>query len=334
MKRVILVLSLAAGCASPQRPVEKQPFLSRGPGPATPAAAAVPHAAVASAPAPAEAAAPAAPAAPEGDLGSVDPGEFAKRYPRADECESAARRVRAVSRDRGWAVLRACIARTKFTLLNQLLGEAWAEELRTRPDAGAVLAKVVALRGGDVTGDLGQLRQHRVPLFAIGTAVGHPELYKNRLVLFRGELRDLRLPGKGGAGSAKLSEFVVGGRTYAASRSGPSTSAYGRGEGGYDSKGRRATYGEYDGQGRKVSKDVSYGATNVITQNVPVETGLEVIARFTKADPFFEPGRQFIVLGRFEGVRELPNEDDMSATTTVPVISLLAYFEPSAAIVE
>lgn len=330
MKRLVLLLAVA-GCAAPQKPVEKQPFLSRGARPAA-APASTPDGAPPTGGA--QAAATPAPVAPEADLSTVDPIEYARRFPRPDECEAAARRAQAVSRDRGWQVLRGCVARTKFTLLTRLLGEAWAEDLRTRPDAGAVLAKVIALRGGDVTGDLGHLRQVRVPIFAVGTAVGHPELYKNRLVLFRAEIRDLRLPGKGSGGSAKLSEFVVGGRTMATGRSGPSTSAYGRGDGGYDSRGKRSTYGEYDGQGRKVSKEVSYGATNVITQNVPVETGLDVIARFTKADPFFEPGRQFIILGRFEGVREMPNEDDMSATTSVPVISLLAYFEPAASIVE
>ncbi len=71
------------------------------------------------------------------------------------------------------------------------------------------------------------------------------------------------------------------------------------------------------------------------TDNVPQETGLEALARLARPDPFFEPGRQFVVLGRFDGVREVAGEgEDEEKVDRLPVLSVIAYVEPSAHIVE
>jgi hypothetical protein len=70
-----------------------------------------------------------------------------------------------------------------------------------------------------------------------------------------------------------------------------------------------------------------------LTSNVPVETGVQVLAKLAQADPFFEPGRQFVVLGRFDGVREEEGEE-LDAVTKLALVSVVAYYEPSAHMVE
>jgi hypothetical protein len=302
---------LASGCASAPPP-EKQPFPGfepgRGAAAREPAGSAGP-AGASQAGAPADAP----------DLASMDPAAVVKRNPRPEFCEEAARRVQRTSRDKAWSVLKACVATGKFTLLARLVEEAWAEDLRTRSDASVLLAKVVAARGGDVGGDLGVMRQKRIPLFALGPAMSHPDLYKGRLVLFRAEVRDVKLAGA--KATAQLAEFGIG-----------VSERYVQGSSRYVTRGS-SSYGNSTGYSSR--GDAAYGSSleRLHTKNVPVETGLHAVAKLAQVDPFFEPGRQFVVLGRFDGVREEEGEELDSVTKTA-VISIIAYYEPSANIVE
>jgi hypothetical protein len=315
MRQALAALSvalLASGCASAP-PQEKQGWGVEGERSAR---------AVTAAPVGADVS-PAPPAVETEDLAGLDPAAYARRHPRAEFCEEAARKLQKSSRDKAWDVLKACVARGKFTLLSRLVDGGWTQELRTRQDASLLIAKVVAMRGGDVTGDLGQMRQQRIPLFAIAPALSHPELYRGRLVLFRAEVRDVKLAGA--KASAKLAEFAIGNsETYVGEGSRYTSRSSGKGR--YSNSDRYSSEGSYGYVGTSQRE-------RRLTSNVPVETGLEVIAKLGGVDPFFEPGRQFVVLGRFDGVREEEGES-LDQITKLALVSVVAYFEPSPSVVE
>lgn len=70
-----------------------------------------------------------------------------------------------------------------------------------------------------------------------------------------------------------------------------------------------------------------------LTGNERAETGIEAVAKMSEVDPFFEPGRQFVVLARLDGVRSEPSEDP-DESRKVALVSIVAYFEPSHAVIE
>jgi hypothetical protein len=257
------------------------------------------------------------------DVAALDAAAYAKRYPRAEFCEEAARKLQRSSRDKAWEVLRACVVRGKFTLLARLVDGGWTSDLKTRQDASLLLARVVAMRGGDVTGDLAQMRQQRIPLFSIGPALSHPDVYRGRLVLFRAEVRDVKLAA--GKATVKLAEFAIGNsETYV----GEGT----RSTWGANSKGRYSNNDRYSSE-RSFSGSAYSQGERRLTSNVPVETGLGVIAKLPQVDPFFEPGRQFVVLGRFDGVRDEEGEE-VDQASRLALVSVVAYYEPSPSVVE
>ncbi len=304
---LLVTVAVAAGCATaPPPPVPKQPFPSFDE--TQPDAPTAPAAPAGAAERPAN----------EPTAAGLDPAAFAKKNPRPEFCEEGARRLQKTNREKAWAVLKACVAGGKFTLLNRLVDGAWSEELRTRADASVLIAKVVATRGGDVGGDLAQLRTARIPLFAIGPSMSHPELYKGRLVLFRAEVKDVKLAGA--KATAKLAEFAIGiSEQYI----------------GGDRVVRRdsSSYSSSDGPNAFGESSRSWQYQRRFQKNEPVPTGVEAIAKMGQIDPFFEPGRQFVVLGRFDGVREEEGEE-LDQVNRLALVSIIAYYEPSAAIVE
>jgi len=323
-------LALLVSCASQSSQVSKEPF--PGAPPARPSAASVP-----AAPGPAEPGlATAAPAPSE----VASPRAFAARFPRADLCESAARSVMPLSRDKAWEVLRACVDRGGFTLIKRLLDGAWDKELTSKTDAASLLAKVVAQRGGDVYGDLNQLRQRRVPLFGLAPATTNPDLYQGRLLLLRARVDQVKT--EKGKTSVTLSEFVLSGQTSfqeGDTREVRRSSAQARrsGTGSLDVKTSR--YGNASVRGRYASEDSSSNASTsgVETRrsdNTPVESGLVAVGKVPGPDPFFEPGRQFVILARFDGVREIPTESEEADVDRMPIVTVLSYAEPSPVIVE
>ncbi len=287
-----------------------------------------PAAPVAQAAAAAPAARPVEPAKPQVDPGvsnaARNPTRYASGFPRAEFCEEEARRLRKLHPDTGWAVLKACVAQGRFTLLSRLIGGAWDKDLQTRPEASVLLARVVANRGGDLDGDLAAIRKQRVPLFPVGPALSHPDLYKGRLVLLRAEVRDVKL-GKGKEVTTRLAEFGMGATskfvdedTRSVERS--SGSAAFTDSGGYRGNVRGESETQYISQRR-------------LTGNELNETGVEIVGRMADVDPFFEPGRQFVVLGRFDGARKEPSEDPENPRQ-VALVSIVAYFEPSHSVIE
>lgn len=238
------------------------------------------------------------------EVQNLDPRIYVEKFQRPFLCEEAARRVQRASREKGWAVLKACVAKGNFTALKPLADGNWDEDLRSRPDASTVLLQVVAARGGDVQGDLDKLRKRKVPLFDLGAASEHPDIYKGRMILVRAEVGDvmsdkgkytLRLVEKGFSTKQRWMDTT-------------------------DSRAHRGVAGTFYAE-----KKVGF--------NEMRETGLQALARIKGSDPFLVPGRDFLFLARFDGVRETDGDFGDNAEST-PVLSVVTYIEPASQIVE
>jgi hypothetical protein len=311
---VLAALAALASCATTGSE-PKEPFPGGGPPPAEARREAP------AAPAPAARAAPAA---------SADPKAYAARIDRADQCEQVARGAQAASRERAWELLRACVDKGNFTPIRRLLDGAWDKDLQSRSDAAQLIAKVIAARGGDVYGDLNLLRQKRVPIFGLAPAAGHPDLYQGRLVLLRARVDDVRT--ERGKATVRLAEFALSGQLKDVAGSERFVT---RRQAGSDTRwSRSAISGTARRQyGSSSEKSEGYERTQR-TENTPQETGLQALGKLQTADPFFEPGRQFVVLARFDGVREMPGEGEEGEAEKMPVLSVILYVEPSPVIVE
>ena len=262
---------------------------------------------------------------------AFDARGFAAAQATPAECEHSARLQQKTSRDEAWSALRACVERARwphgaFTALQTLIGGAWDEDLKARPDAPALVARVIAARGGDVDGDLPLAQRSRVPVFSLRAALGQPELYKGRYVLLRGSLADLR--SEAGRSTALLSEsalrsaareFETG--TKARTERNETTTASG--------ELRTAAWGDAAGQGsvaRSGRTDRSTIARRF--ENERVATGRQALGRLAQADPFLEPGREFVFLARFDGVRAADDE------STLGLLTVVSYFEPAPLLVQ
>src|SRR5438094_9644900 len=233
-----------------------------------------------------------------------DAKAFAAGQPSPFDCESSARRLRESSPDQAWAALGACVerqgwSRGDFTALERITGGFWDEDLTTRADAPRLIARIIAARGGDVEGDIPLVQKSRVPLFTLAAALRQPDVYKGRWVLVRGALTDIRQEaGKPAAMVRETSlratsrEVQVGNvsrwdrSSTASAQSEVATTRYGsaRGSSRYASNGRS-----------------EFSTVKQKFDNERVETGRLALGRLAQADPFLEPEKDFLFLGRFEG---------------------------------
>ncbi|HYO58412.1 hypothetical protein [Archangium sp.] len=277
---------------------------------------------------------PAPAARPEASPEPSRPAEkaFGARYATPAQCEVAARRLLATSRDEAWAALKSCVERTHFTLLNALLSDAWAEELRVRPDAAQVIAQVVAQRGGSVEGELPLLHARKVPIFGLSAAIEQPDIYKGRYLLLRAQVADVRSEGdkptvwlvEQGLGSV-ASEQPVG---YSTQKDSVSVRSGTLG-GDVGLLGRSNLGGQIASSERELSS-----STVRRFDNVSDETGREALGRLRKADPFFAPGKDFVVLARFDGLRVTSGgEEDDEDAPRLPVLTIVGYYAPHPLIV-
>ncbi|MCK8498116.1 hypothetical protein [Myxococcus fulvus] len=263
---------------------------------------------------------------------SADPKGFVARYPNPALCEAAARRVQAESRDEGWAALKACIELTPFTQLRALLGGAWTEDLKVRPEAANLIARVVAQRGGSVPGELQYLQERKIPIFSLASAVERPDTYKGRYVLLRARVADQRSEGE------KPTVWLVE-HTLASVES---DAPVGYGE-TFDTT--TTTNGDLGGQTQLTGPGRLGGNLNTRERgtvsttrkhfdNVSDETGREALGRLSGADPFLEARREYVFLARFDGVRLTSggNDDDAEAPR-IPVLTIVSYHAPQALVV-
>lgn len=255
------------------------------------------------------------------------------------ECEKSARQLYEIRPDQGWAALVACVERSRwprgeFTHLELLTRGTWDQELQTRPEAPRVIAKVVALRGGDVEGDIPLVQKSRVPLFTLAAALRQPDVYKGRWVLVRGALSEIRQDGNKAAAMMRETSLRATAREVA---DGPisrrDTSYKGSAQGEFssssrNSSGNRSDYkaggsGQYSSSGR-----TEYSSVKQKFENERVETGRQAVGRLAQPDPFLEPDKDFIFLGRFDGVR--PGEDE----APVALLSIAGYYRPNALLIQ
>lgn len=255
-----------------------------------------------------------------------NPQTFTTQYSTPFACERQARRFLPFSRDDAWAALKACVEGTHFTLLQALTSRAWNKELRTRPEAAALIAKVVALRGGSVEGDLRLLHEQRLPIFSLAAAMAQPDTYKGRYILIRAQVGDVRTAEEKPTvwlveqelGSV-ASEQQVG---MATQKDTASTTV--------GTLGGETTLGSGN-LGGSLSRNESSRSTNTVLRydNVSSDTGREALGRLPKADPFLAPGRDFVILARFDGMRTTSGSlDENDEGPRIPVLSIVSYFIP------
>ncbi|MFP2956614.1 hypothetical protein ACLEPN_01970 [Myxococcus sp. 1LA] len=263
---------------------------------------------------------------------SADPKAFAARYANPAVCEAAARRLQGASRDEAWEGLKACIEHTPFTQLNALLGRAWTQDLRVRPEGAKLIARVVAQRGGSVTGELRYLQEKQIPIFSLASAMDRPDTYKGRYVMLRAQVADQRSEGERPtvwlvehALSSVQTDEVVG---YG-ERIDSVTSYWG------DLSGQSVLTGP-GRMGGTVSTAERSGrnTTRRFVENVSDETGREALGRLASADPFLETRRDYVILARFDGVRLTSGgaETDDEAPR-IPVLTIVSYHAPQALVV-
>jgi hypothetical protein len=79
------------------------------------------------------------------------------------------------------------------------------------------------------------------------------------------------------------------------------------------------------------TNDKNEYATRRGYDNVPTLTGREALIRLPAPDPFLTPGREFIVLARFDGVKMTAAGEDEDAV--MPILTLVSYEEPNSLLV-
>lgn len=257
----------------------------------------------------------------------TDPKAFAARYPNPALCEAAARRLQAESRDEGWSALKACIENTPFTQLNALLGRAWAQDLRVRPEGASLIARVVAQRGGSVSGELQYLQDRKIPIFSLSSAMDRPDTYKGRYVLLRARVADQRTEGE------RPTVWLVEQTLSSVETDAPA----GYGE---VSDSLSSYSGDLDGQtqltgpgrigGTVTSRQRSARTvTRKHYDNISDETGREALGRLPNADPFLETRRDYVILARFDGMRVTSGGSDADdEAPRIPVLTIVSYHPP------
>jgi hypothetical protein len=256
------------------------------------------------------------------------------------ECEKSARQLYELKPDQGWAALVACVERSRwprgeFTHLELLTRGTWDQELQTRPEAARMIAKVVALRGGDVEGDIPLVQKSRVPLFTLAAALRQPDVYKGRWVLVRGALSEIRQDGNKAAALMRETSLRATAREVADGPISRYESSYkGNVQGEFSSSSRSSSAGRSDykasGSGQYTSSGRSeHSSVRQKFENERVETGRRAVGKLPQADPFLEPEKDFLFLARFDGVN--PAGQDQQP---VAMLSIAGYFQPNALLIQ
>lgn len=241
----------------------------------------------------------------------------ARRFDHAADCDAEARDIQRRNPTRGWKLLRACVARGDFTDLRALLDGPWDHALRTQPDAAALVAQLIAVRGGDIDTDVGLLHQHKVPVFTLSDAIAQPEVYAGRLLVMRARVADLRK--RGNQVTVALHEYAhSSGTVYAAVGPGHQHTR------NINHQGRAGGVSAHD-HVQTVSRHNRVEQRMVTDDS---ETGLEALGKLPKMDPFLEPDKDFILLVRFDGMRHRAAATD--GPSSMPEVTVLSYFKPGA----
>lgn len=285
---------------------------------------------------------PAPPPAVPGKGAAFDVKTWLTGFELARDCEAEANRMKAQNPDAAWMALRGCVEKQKFLrgpfVALGTLSDHWADELAARPDAPRVVARMIANRGGDVSGDLPTLQQVRAPVFTLSAAISQPGVYKGRYVVMRATVKDIKAEGNEppvftlAEMSMRQSDSIRQDNVYISStNSGASHQESGQ----LDAKYNTTNYGSGSGQlkaqtsgSRQGHSETVTGAGKRVYQNVLHETGLVALGKMAQVDPFLQPGNQFVVLARFDGTKA------SSEGQPLALVSIVAYFQPAALVVE
>ncbi|MDP2343936.1 MAG: hypothetical protein Q8O67_23465 [Deltaproteobacteria bacterium] len=234
-------------------------------------------------------------------------------------CEQTARAMHKKDLKRGWAVMRHCIRRNDYSDLEILIEGIWAEQMAKDADSALLFAHVIAIRGGDVGADLRLLRRRKMPVYSLQAALSEPESYRGRLVILRGTARQGRTVA--GARAFRLVETKVMAESEWVTRPG---------SGRIINRSNNALADQPDisvrGRGIVERNERESSERVEVLHNVNVETGLEMIGRVEGDEPSLEPATDYVLVVRFDGVKEAVDADgevDEDATGVV-----VGYFEP------
>jgi hypothetical protein len=269
--------------------------------------------------------------APAAAPGGKGPKLAAQEYIPPLDCERKARALRSQDRNAAWAALQGCAARGHFTQLHAVVS-AWGDDLRERPDALALLARVVAARGGNVKQDVSVMRDAKIPVFSLRDCVTQPQLYEGRYVMIRGTLDEVRTSGD--AVAARLTEHALQAEEWEVPvgriRRKVATTRYGGSASGQlGALGGGTLGGHLDVNGDDYEMDVARRYDNVL-----VDTGRDAVLRLGAPDPYLENGRDLVLLARFDGVRPSSSSADDEELDLVPVLTLVDYAVPDALVMD
>jgi hypothetical protein len=252
-------------------------------------------------------------------LSESEARRIARAHDAAHSCEATARAMSRRDAARGWMVMRQCILRSDFGNLEQLIDSEWSEQVANAPDAAALLAHVIAVRGGDVEGDLRLLRRRKMPLYSLQAALAEPDAYKGRFVLVRGSARRGRAVDGGREFTLVETKVMAESEWVTAPGTSRLTTKF---------SGATADRPGVDVRGRGLVEDNQRSETAKVEvlHNVSVETGRELIARLPSGEPSLEPATDYIVVLRFVGLEPVTNAD--GDVDTEPVAVVTDFFEP------
>ena len=228
-------------------------------------------------------------------------------------CEQVARQLHETEPDHGWAALKACVDKGVFTEIRALVAGPWDDELHQRPEAADLLARVIAMRGGDPSTDVQLLHERKIPLFTLAAALAEPALYKGRLIVMRVQVAEVRQGA--GASTVRLLERVHQSKQVDA-------------EVGRASATDRFTGTEGTDGSQRTHQRTRRAHTEKRTEDWDTETGREALGTMPTPDPFFSPQSDFVVLARFNGVRA-SSEQSSEDPDAIAMVSVLTYHAPS-----
>jgi hypothetical protein len=264
---------------------------------------------------------------------TMSPERFIKQFKRPLECEQSARSLQRSAPDRAWAYLRACVGRGGFTQLSSILDN-WTNDLRNRPDGPVVIASILAARGGHITSDLQLLQNKRLPVFDLKSAVTQPGTYKGKYVVFVGKVGKMK-EAKGKVELALYEQSVSTGDGGRFMPTGPAYYQSSESSGAYAARGSSSRHGGFSYGAAGASSSSSLGVSGHIEQgargDVFEETGQEIIAQLTNADPFLSTEKQFLFLVKFNSAKTSDTSADEEDTSEEPsklaLVSLVSYHD-------
>lgn len=267
-----------------------------------------------------EAFAPGPRAAPLEEGPRVGSNAWARQFRRSFDCGLAARAERPGT-ERAWHALQACVRRGDFTHLAELVAD-FHEDLAVRPDAPALLARVIASRGGAVREDVRLLRENGIGVFDLKSAMLQPEVYRGKLVLFLAQLeasedgalvlieqrRTTEVTSISAPNESVIEQRVTSGRAKL-----ETNGLVGSG----DVRGSLAT----DARRGRLEQRFDFGFT---------ETGTLVLAHVAQPDLTLTAETPAVFLAQFEGTRPasesefVVTQDEAGLSRATPIVRLLS----------